>query len=147
LYTGTLSGPPSTDELEESLCPWCIADSTAAERFGASFVDVGWGVPDGVAKTVLEELSRRTPSFTGWQQEHWLYHCGDAAAYVGVADYERLLSHPHAIEMLLHENDEFGWSSDDSKAWVESMSVDGSPTAYLFRCLHCGVDLAYADME
>ena len=146
LYTGPLHGR-ATDGLEDSLCPWCIADGSAAERFGVSFVDVGWGVPAAVPTAVLEELTQRTPSFTAWQQERWLYHCDDAAVYIGRADHERLASHPNALRMVLHENDEFGWPEVASTAWVESMSSDGSPTAYLFRCLHCGIDLAYADIE
>jgi len=136
-----------TDGLEESLCPWCIADGSAAERFGVSFVDVGWGVPDAVPTAVLAELTLRTPSFTGWQQERWLYHCDDATSYLGRADHERLVSHPNALRMVVHENDEFGWPEVVSTALVESMSTDGSPTAYLFCCLHCGIDPAYADMD
>lgn len=34
----------SVEELNDALCPWCIADGSAAEAFGASFTDVGWGV-------------------------------------------------------------------------------------------------------
>lgn len=147
LYTGPLYGPPGTNALKDKLCPWCIADGSAAERFNATFVDVGWGVPDAVPNAVLEELSQRTPCFQGWQQEHWLYHCDDAAAYLGTADHERLRRHPTALEAVLHENDEFGWSAEESRAWAESMSVDGSPTAYLFRCCHCGIHLAYGDMD
>jgi uncharacterized protein len=82
VYTGPVY---STDELEEALCPWCIADG-AAEAFGAEFTDVGAEVPDDVPREVLEELAYRTPGFSGWQQEHWLYHCGDGAAFLGVAD-------------------------------------------------------------
>lgn len=37
-------------------------------------------VPDGVPLHIVEEITRRTPGFTGWQQESWLYHCGDGAA-------------------------------------------------------------------
>jgi len=147
VYVGPVYGPATSDQLDDALCPWCIAEGFAAERFGVSFTDVGWGVPEGVQASVLAELSERTPGFTGWQQDHWLYHCDDATAYVGMADYARLQAHPNALEMLLHENDEFGWSTQNSEAWVESMSIDDSPTAYLFRCLHCGVDLAYADMD
>jgi uncharacterized protein CbrC (UPF0167 family) len=47
------------------------------------FVDVGDGWPDDVPAGVLDELTRRTPGFAGWQQERWLFHCADAAAYVG----------------------------------------------------------------
>ena len=36
------------DDVDGPLCPWCIADGTAAERFEAEFTDVGVDVPDGV---------------------------------------------------------------------------------------------------
>ncbi|HSH58283.1 MAG TPA: CbrC family protein [Acidimicrobiales bacterium] len=144
LYTGPVYGQ---EQLHDLLCPWCIADGTAAVRFGATFFDIGWGISADVAPAVLDELSHRTPSFTGWQQEHWLYHCDDAAAYLGRASYQRLRRHPDALEMLLHENDDYGWSEAASSEWVRQMSTEGSPTAYLFRCLHCHADLAYADMD
>ena len=80
VYTGPVYAP---GELE-ALCPWCIADGTAAETFGAEFTEVGVGAPEDVARDVLEELAFRTPGFSGWQQEHWLYHCGDAAAFLGI---------------------------------------------------------------
>jgi uncharacterized protein len=83
VYTGPVY---STEELKDALCPWCIADGSAAETFGAEFTDVGADVPDDVPREVLEELAYRTPGFSGWQQEHWLYHCGDGAAFLGVAD-------------------------------------------------------------
>jgi hypothetical protein len=35
----------SQGELIDSLCPWCIADGSAAEKYEAEFTDVGWGVP------------------------------------------------------------------------------------------------------
>jgi uncharacterized protein len=77
----------SLHDLDDRLCPWCIADGTAADRFGAEFTDTGWpNVPSDVPPEVIDVVSRRTPGFTGWQQEHWLYHCGDGAAFLGVAD-------------------------------------------------------------
>jgi uncharacterized protein CbrC (UPF0167 family) len=96
------------EELEQALCPWCIADGTAAEKFKAEFTDVGVGVPDDVPDSVTAELAERTPGFPGWQQERWLYHCSDAAAFLGTKE-------------------------------------EGGSTQYLFRCLHCGADLKYAD--
>jgi uncharacterized protein len=81
IYTGPVY---AVEELVESFCPWCIADGTAAERFDAEFTDVGSYVPDDVPPEVLDEIAHRTPGFSGWQQEHWLYHCGDGAAFEGV---------------------------------------------------------------
>ena len=85
VYEGPVYGP---QELHGSVCPWCIADGTAAEVLGSEFTDVGVGVPDKVPSAVLEELAFRTPGFSGWQQEHWLYHCRDAAAFLGADDRE-----------------------------------------------------------
>jgi uncharacterized protein CbrC (UPF0167 family) len=72
-------GPVFAEDEVEGLCPWCIADGSAASRFDAEFTEVDGDVPDGV----LVEVTTRTPGFTGWQQERWLVHCGDAAAYLG----------------------------------------------------------------
>ncbi len=136
----------------DSLCLACIASGAAARTLAvgqhrAKFTDVGWGVPDDVPSEVLEEVSQRTPGFRGWQQEHWLYHCGDAAAFLGRAGYDRLVEHPDALAMALHENDEFGWTEERSQAYVEALTADGEANAYLFQCLHCGRSLAYTDMS
>jgi uncharacterized protein CbrC (UPF0167 family) len=81
-YTGPVYG----EDVVDDVCPWCVADGSAAEKFDAEFTDVGAGVPDGIDAAVLDELATRTPGFTGWQQEHWLYHCNDAMAFLGRAD-------------------------------------------------------------
>src|SRR4051794_36275169 len=67
LYAGPVF---AVEELADELCPWCISDGSAAEMFDASFTGIGWGVPDNVSDDVLEIVAKRTPGFTGWQQEH-----------------------------------------------------------------------------
>ena len=84
VYTGPVF---AVEELARQLCPWCIADGTAAEPFDAEFTDVGSHVPEDVPHWVLEQIARRTPGFSAWQQEHWLYHCGDGAAFEGIDDH------------------------------------------------------------
>jgi hypothetical protein len=74
------------DEPTGALCPWCIADGTAAAHLDVEFTDVGADVPDDVPGRVLDEIAERTPGFTGHQQEQWLYHCGDGAAFVGTTE-------------------------------------------------------------
>src|SRR5260221_6696437 len=85
IYTGPVY---SEEDLVNCLCPWCIADGTAHERFNASFTDeegIGdYGVWDEVSDSVVETVAFRTPGFSGWQQEKWWTHCGDAAAFVGI---------------------------------------------------------------
>ena len=107
-------GPVYAIEEVEGVCPWCIADGAAAAEFDAEFTDVGWGVPSDVPPAVTEEIAKRTPGFRGSQQEHWLYHCRDAAAFLGRVGFDDLAHAPEALEMLKHENDEYGWTASQS---------------------------------
>jgi uncharacterized protein CbrC (UPF0167 family) len=84
IYTGPVFA--THDDIEGALCPWCIADGSAAARLKIEFTDVGDDVPADVPGRVLDEITERTPGFTGWQQEHWLYHCADGAAFVGMTE-------------------------------------------------------------
>jgi uncharacterized protein CbrC (UPF0167 family) len=79
----------------------------------------------------------RTPGFAGWQQERWLFHCGDAAEYRGRAGWADIEEYPEAVESVLAD----GWTRDV----LQYVSKDGDLTGYLFRCRHCGVRVAYAD--
>ena len=67
----------SVDELDECICPWCISDGSAHNKFDAEFTDaagVGGGCrqPGQVDSKIIEEVAYRTPGFSGWQQERWL---------------------------------------------------------------------------
>ena len=91
---------------------------------------------------VVEEVAFRTPGFSGWQQERWLACCRDAAAFVRRAGYAELQSRfPDAIESIRTD-------SEMGERWpqfFEALSSEDSPTAYVFRCLHCGTHVGYAD--
>jgi len=135
IYTGAVF-TETNFILDEHLCPWCIADGTAAKRFGATFND-----------EVRREIETRTPGFSGWQQEEWLACCGDGAAFLGVAGAKELeRDFPAAIpavkRYLLRELD---LSKEVAEECFAALSKDGQPTAYIFRCLHCQKYLAYVD--
>jgi uncharacterized protein CbrC (UPF0167 family) len=142
IYTGPVY---AVDDLTNSLCPWCIADGTAASKLDAEFTDVGFGVPEDVPPSATEEIARRTPGFSGWQQEHWLYHCGDGAAFLGVVGRKELEPYPDARDCLRCEREDFGWSPQQVEDYLAALDKDDQPTAYLFRCRHCGTHLAYSD--
>ena len=144
------TGPVYADiELEDALCPWCIADGSAAARFAAEFVDPA-GVGDNgrwdpVPAAVADEVAKRTPAFTGWQQERWWTHCGDAAVFLGRAGHAELDSKwPGAIEALRNE---IGFEGADWDEYFRSLDAEGSPTAYVFRCRHCGALGGYSDFD
>ena len=144
IYTGPVF---AVEELVDELCPWCIADGSAAAAFDAQFTDVGVGVPEGVSDAVLEVIAQRTPGFSGWQQERWLYHCGDGASFLGRAGFAELNGRESALATIRAEYRGFGWADAELEELVRSLHVDGEATAYLFECRHCHVDLAYADFS
>lgn len=143
----TYVGPVfAVEELDEELCPWCIADGTAARLFGASFTDAGWDDDSGVSDDDATEVLERTPGYAGWQQEVWLHHCGSPALYLGRAGADRLAEHPDAVAAVRTER---GWPDGPDAgfdAYLAALTPDGSPTAYLFRCAVCGGHLARTDV-
>lgn len=140
------SGPIYTEqEFDETICPWCIADGSAARRFAATFTDIGGNEPGDVPRAVLEEIGFRTPGFESWQQDHWLYHCADGCAFLGRAGRQELAAYPGVLDMLIHEHDEYGWTEGEAMAYIDSLDVNGDATAYVFRCLVCGAHLAFSD--
>jgi len=67
-------GPFYSIEEVEGVCPWCIADGSAANMFDGEFQDPA--SCESVEKEVyLNELIYKTPGYNGWQQEYWLSHC------------------------------------------------------------------------
>jgi uncharacterized protein CbrC (UPF0167 family) len=137
----------SEQDLDEAVCPWCISDGTAHRLFGAEFFDppaVGdYGRLDAVPSATLEEVCFRTPSFCGWQQERWLTHCGDACLFLGCMGAEELealdASARDAIAL------ESGFSGTSLIDYMSGLNKDWGPTAYVFRCRHCGTWSGYSD--
>ena len=134
------TGPAYSEKfhyLSGCLCPWCVADGSAAKRFQAEFTDAG--TVEGVSDSVLTELATRTPGFTAWQQEQWLTCCDDAAAFLGRAGEAELNGELAPARPAVNR-----WMKDEYGE-VFALSKESEPTAYVFRCLHCKKYLAYTD--
>ncbi|WP_237536566.1 CbrC family protein [Streptomyces sp. SID5785] len=131
----------AVDEIDEELCPWCIADGSAAERFGAQFTEVEGVVP----LDTVRAIEQRTPGFSGWQQERWLTHCGDGAIFRGHAGAAELAPHPDAIAAIEADLDRYRRAPAQVDHFMSSLDKDGQPTGYAFECRICGAWLAYAD--
>ncbi|MFI1177339.1 CbrC family protein [Streptomyces melanogenes] len=134
----------AAEELGGRLCPWCIADGSAAERFDAHFT-AGTCLGDDVPLDVFTAVDRRTPAFAAWQEPQWFFHCGDGAAFLGPAGAAELAAHPEALEMLRRDASSWDWPTDQVEDFLGSLDKDGEATAYLFRCRICSAHLAYAD--
>ena len=136
-----LAGQPyGIGEYLDCICPWCIADGSAHEKLSVEFSDAAfvgaWGLCETVPETVIEEVTYRTPGFESWQGDKWFTHCGDAAAFIGVVGYKELLrAGTDAIEAVRQDS---GFSREEWSRFVTIIDKNGSPTAYLFQCLHCG---------
>lgn len=136
------------EEHEEDICPWCIADGSAHERLNAEFVDRagvgGYGKWSSVADDISEEVSYRTPGFSGWQQEKWFTCCSDAAVFLGPAGAPELLAlgQPAADSIRA----DLGWpDGPEWQRYFRSLDKAGEPTAYIFRCSHCQRLGGYSD--
>lgn len=131
--------------LQHCLCPWCIADGSAARQFGAEFADSG--TLDGVSDEVRLEIARRTPGFPSWQEAQWLACCGDGAEFLGAAGAAELRTqYPDAIKAVEHcLREDFDLAGKELKEFLAGLSRDDQPTAYIFRCRHCRKYLAYVD--
>jgi uncharacterized protein CbrC (UPF0167 family) len=147
IYTGPVY---AVEEYGEQICPWCIADGSAHEKFDASFTDEvgigGSGLWDEVPEEIVEEVAYRTPGFCGWQQEQWWTHCGDAAQFIGRAGRKELEGlGPQAITAI---QESAGLS--EGPEWDQffaALDKEGSPTAYMFRCMQCGHLGGYQDCD
>jgi uncharacterized protein len=144
--THTYVGPfYSEADLRDALCPWCLADGTAARCFEATFTDVLASDVEGVAEDSVREVMHRTPGFAGWQQERWLSHCGEVAAFLGAAGANELLAWPDAAETVRDDLAAHRWPAGQIEEFLQALNTTDSPTAYVFRCLRCETHLAYAD--
>ena len=91
IYVGPVHGE---QDLQESLCPWCIADGSASTHLGTSFADDLPLRKADLHESIIAEVHLRTPAYTSWQQEEWLTHCNDACEYHG--DASVTISKPQA---------------------------------------------------
>ena len=142
------TGPAYCDrDIDEELCPWCIADGSAHDKLGVSFTDrsgIGaYGLWGEVSEEVRDEVEFRTPGFSGWQQEKWWTCCGDAGAFLGAAGCAELQGEWAAALPAIR--DEAGYDEEEWALYLEHMDKQGSPTAYVFRCERCGKLGGYSD--
>jgi len=82
LYAGVVYSRSQVRDL----CPWCIADGSASEKYGASFFDADF-VDDSMGTVSMppemhEAVFSRTIGFATFNPIGWWVHCGQPAEYV-----------------------------------------------------------------
>ena len=141
------TGPVYTEgDFEDAICPWCIADGSAHEALGATFVD-SEAFPAETPGEVVDTIVERTPGYAAWQAEEWPSCCGDAAAFIGPLGIAEIRAkHRHLEGFLMSQIVHgLGISGGAATRFLESLRRDASPTAYLFRCLHCEEPQVHVD--
>ena len=136
--------------MKDRLCPWCIADGCAHEKYNVEFIDpiaVGnYGLWDKVPPKVVEEIAFRTPGFTSWQEGRWWTHCGDGAEFLGFAGKEESISLGSEFLQALRSDIDM----KEDKEWqdyLNTLNKDKGPTAYIFRYKQCGKYGGYSDFH
>jgi uncharacterized protein CbrC (UPF0167 family) len=134
----------------EYICPFCIANGKAAEKYDGEFVaysNIEGVSPDPadpkptIPKKMLLEVSQRTPCYNSWQQEVWLSHCNEPCVFIDYADGETIKPFIDELEEDIEGN---GYNKEQLLEWL---SKNGSVVGYLFQCLHCGKHRLHNDFD
>jgi len=142
----TYGGSDETDDI--IICPWCIADGTAAA------LDITFN--DGTIYPALESMSQlnaadlelveqRTPGFVTWQGNRWTICCGRACIYLGEADSSDLKGRWRTAVPSMFAGDD--WSKQEIAEIINNMVRGGSPSAYVFQCQTCRKLQGYWDCD
>ena len=123
------------DSIREQLCPWCIADGSASDRYDAMFCDGHSLSKAGLTAEIIAEVTRRTPGYISWQGEDWLSCCDDACEFHGDLPHDELRSlSGAALDSFLAST---GWTAAQLKEFAPNYQPGGSPAIYKFICRQC----------
>lgn len=128
-----------------TICPWCIADGSAAKKFNGLFVDDHSLLQAGVDMSIVDEVSKRTPGYESWQDVTWLVCCSDACEFHGDETKGNLLSLDQDGLLKLSRETEFPF--DVLTDIIKHYQPCSSPAFYRFQCRHCRAIHHYADFH
>jgi uncharacterized protein CbrC (UPF0167 family) len=136
----------AVDDLEDSICPWCIADGSAHAKFDATFTDEE-ALPNELPDGVLAEIAWRSPGYNAWQSERWFSCCDDAMTFLEPVGIAELRERYREMESSVLGNIIYDLqiSGGAAKRVLESLNKNSGPTAYVFQCSHCGVYRTFVD--
>jgi uncharacterized protein len=141
IYTGPVYGK---SRPRGGICPWCISDGSASEH-GALFSDSRPLLMAGVSDEIVDEIHLRTPSFSSWQQEEWLVHCGDACGFHGDASVADVLQASPVTKSEWMKK--FGLSEEQWGKAAKGYVPAGDSAFYKFICRHCNLVLLGWDLS
>lgn len=139
-------GPIYVIEDIIEVCPWCVADGSAAAKWDASF-NIIQGVPGTVPDAVVLEIQTRTPGFETWEENHWLYSGTDAMVFLGEVMGREVLDEDdtNKVDACLKALQALNWTPEESRKVLRAVTIAGQPAIYLFQDRHTGDYAAYAE--
>ena len=91
----------------------------------------------------IEELTKRTPEYSAWQQPYYPNHCDDFCKFISYVGYKELKERNLLDKIIISsDNDE-----DSVREYIEDLEVEGSFQGYLFECLKCGQLILHTDCD
>ncbi|MBC8327089.1 MAG: CbrC family protein [Verrucomicrobia subdivision 3 bacterium] len=124
------------EEEIEDICPWCVADGSAADKFDGTFSDDYPLTVAELSSEIVDEVTRKTPGFISWQQEEWQICCNDACEFHGDASREDVKG--LSLEAFHAAFGDSSLSADFVGSLKENYGPGGDPAIYKWRCRHCG---------
>jgi uncharacterized protein len=140
-------GPAFTTnrDVRDNICPWCLADGSAATKYSAYFAGPQTLLKAGVARHIVDEVTKRTPGYFCWQSDHWQSHCNDACVFHGDATVDDIATAaPSTIEAWKAE---YTMTNEDWANFADGYEPKGHAAFYKFICYHCGVVLFSWDLD
>jgi hypothetical protein len=137
-------GPFYSTKDVEDICPDCIKNGTAADKYDGEFQDSA-SCENVDNQEYVNELCHRTPGYCGWQQEVWLSHCGDFCQILGNVGWNEIA---HLKDELIEDIDriinDFNMTI---KELQDNLISGGSLQGYLFKCVKCGKHRLHVDCD
>lgn len=126
------------------VCPWCIADGSAAAKWSASFNDL-YNIPESVPQHVVRTIDSRTPGYSTWQGNRWLFSKDDALVFVGEVIGSAIVRKNETEKVHACRNALVDWNFP-SDFDLSNVVIGGQPAIYLFQDKDTAEYKAYADM-
>lgn len=132
-------------ESPECVCPWCIADGSAAQKFDGMFLDDYPLKRAGVPQSVVDEVCLRTPGYNSWQQQIWQAHCNDACEFHGDASEAEVLGMSgEALSIFLTRS---GMKPEHWPRLRDNYAPGGDASVFRFVCRKCHVTVYNLDLS
>lgn len=128
----------------DCLCPECIANGQAAQKFDGEFLDAE-NTDEISDPSKLDELIHRTPGYQSWQDTYWPAHCDDYCAFIAYVGWDELVE--LNIDQEIENNYASGIDGFTLTELKQYMKNNGSVQGYLFKCLHCGQYVLHIDYD